>query len=113
MTVGNLFALVQTNIKRLLGYSSIAQAGYLMVGLAAFSGAEGGLSTSASSVMFFLGSYAVTNLGAFIVIIAISARTGSDEIDRKSTRLNSSHSQISYAVFCLKKKKNKKKNTRI
>ena len=80
MTIGNLLALVQSNIKRLLGYSSIAQAGYLMVGLAAFSGAEGGLSTSASSVMFFLGSYAVTNLGAFIVIIAISARTGSDEI---------------------------------
>jgi NADH-quinone oxidoreductase subunit N len=80
MTVGNLLALVQTNIKRLFGYSSIAQAGYLMVGLAAFSAAEGGLSTSASAVMFFLGSYAVTNLGAFIVIIAISARTGSDEI---------------------------------
>jgi NADH-quinone oxidoreductase subunit N len=79
MTVGNLLALVQSNIKRLLGYSSIAQAGYLMVGLAAFT-ATGGLNTSASSVMFFLGSYAVTNLGAFIVIIAISARTGSDEI---------------------------------
>jgi NADH-quinone oxidoreductase subunit N len=84
MTVGNLLALVQSNIKRLFGYSSIAQAGYLMVGLAAFSGAEGGLSTSASSVMFFLGSYAVTNLGAFIVIIAISARTGRDEISSYS-----------------------------
>jgi NADH-quinone oxidoreductase subunit N len=80
MTVGNLLALVQSNIKRLLGYSSIAQAGYLMVGLAAFQAGDGELATSASSVMFFLGSYAVTNLGAFIVIIAISARTGSDEI---------------------------------
>jgi NADH-quinone oxidoreductase subunit N len=79
MILGNLLALVQSNIKRLLGYSSIAQAGYLMVGLAAFT-ATGGLNASASSVMFFLGSYAVTNLGAFIVIIAISARTGSDDI---------------------------------
>ncbi len=79
MTVGNLLALVQTNIKRLLGYSSIAQAGYFMVGLAAIS-AVGGLSAGASSVLFFIGAYAVTNLGAFIVVIAISNRTGSDQI---------------------------------
>jgi NADH-quinone oxidoreductase subunit N len=80
MTVGNLFALVQTNIKRLLGYSSIAQAGNFMVGLAAVSAAEGGLSLGASGVLFFIGTYALTNLGAFIVVIAISARTGSDQI---------------------------------
>jgi NADH-quinone oxidoreductase subunit N len=80
MSAGNLMALVQTNMKRLLGYSSIAQAGYLMVGLAAVEAVEGGLNVGASSVMFFLGSYALTNLGAFIVVIAISARTGSDEI---------------------------------
>jgi NADH-quinone oxidoreductase subunit N len=80
MTVGNLLALVQTNIKRLFGYSSIAQAGYVMVGLAAVSAATGDFNIGASSVMFFLGSYALTNLGAFIVIIAISAWTGSEEI---------------------------------
>jgi NADH-quinone oxidoreductase subunit N len=80
MTAGNLLALVQTNIKRLFGYSSIAQAGYVMVGLAAVSAATGDFNIGASSVMFFLGSYALTNLGAFIVIIAISARTGSEEI---------------------------------
>lgn len=80
MTVGNVLALVQSNVKRLLGYSSIAQAGYVMVGLAAVSAVEGGLSLGASSVLFFLGSYAVTNIGAFIVVIAISARTGSDEV---------------------------------
>jgi NADH-quinone oxidoreductase subunit N len=79
MTLGNLFALVQTNIKRLLGYSSIAQAGNFMVGLAAVS-AAGGLSLGASSVMFFIAAYALTNLGAFIVVIAISDRTGSDRI---------------------------------
>lgn len=80
MTLGNLFALVQTNIKRLLGYSSIAQAGYFMVGLAAVSAADGGLSLGASSVLFFIAAYALTNLGAFIVVIIISGRTGSDQI---------------------------------
>jgi NADH-quinone oxidoreductase subunit N len=80
MTLGNLLAMVQTNIKRLLGYSSIAQAGYIMVGLAAVSASDGGLSLGASGVLVFIGAYAVTNLAAFIVIIAISARTRNDEI---------------------------------
>jgi NADH-quinone oxidoreductase subunit N len=80
MTLGNLLALVQSNIKRLLGYSSIAQAGYIMVGLAAVSAADGGLSLGASSVLFFAAAYALTNLGAFIVVIAISNRGGGDEI---------------------------------
>jgi len=79
MTAGNVLALVQTNIKRLLGYSSIAQAGNFMVGLAAIHTA-GDSSLGASGVLFFVASYALTNLGAFIVVIAISARTGSDEI---------------------------------
>jgi NADH-quinone oxidoreductase subunit N len=79
MTVGNVLALVQSNIRRLLGYSSIAQAGNFMVGLAAIS-AAGGLGAAASGVLFFLGAYALTNLAAFIVVIAISGRTGSDLI---------------------------------
>lgn len=74
MTLGNVVALAQTNIKRLLGYSSIAHAGYLMIGLAAAT------STGSSAIMFYLGCYAVMNLGAFIAIIAISNRIGSDEI---------------------------------
>jgi NADH-quinone oxidoreductase subunit N len=80
MTAGNLLALVQSSMKRLLGYSSIAQAGYFMVGLAAVSATEDGLSLGASSVIFFIGAYALTNLAAFIVVIAISTRAGSDEI---------------------------------
>ena len=78
MSVGNVLALAQSNIRRLLGYSSIAQAGYLMVGLAAISAADGGLSLGASGVLFFLAAYALTNLGAFIAVIAISDRLGSD-----------------------------------
>jgi NADH-quinone oxidoreductase subunit N len=79
MTVGNVFALVQTNIRRLLGYSSIAQAGNFMVGLAAVK-ADDGLDLGASGVLFFIASYAFTNLAAFMAVIAISNRTGSDEI---------------------------------
>ena len=79
MTLGNLFAIVQTSMKRLLGYSSIAQAGYFMVGLAAVTAADG-LSLGASSVLFFIAAYALTNLGAFIAVIAISDRGGSDRI---------------------------------
>ncbi len=80
MTVGNVVALTQTNIKRMFGYSSIAQAGYLMVGLATM-----GLSPAAdvlgrSGVLFFLASYTVANMGAFIAIIAISNKLDSDQI---------------------------------
>ena len=80
MTFGNLLALVQTDIKRLLGYSSIAQAGYFMVGLAAVGGA-GGLGLGASGVLFFIAAYAFTNLAAFIVVIAVADRGGSSAID--------------------------------
>ena len=80
MTVGNVTALMQTNIKRLLGYSSIAQAGNIMVGIAAISAASGNFALGAGGVVFFLGTYAFTNLGAFIAVIAISSRVGSDAI---------------------------------
>jgi len=81
MTIGNVVALLQTNIKRLLGYSSIAQAGYLMVGLATVGMAAGVDRSGQSGLLFFLVSYTVTNLGAFGVVIAISNKIGSDMID--------------------------------
>jgi NADH-quinone oxidoreductase subunit N len=81
MSLGNLMALFQTNIKRMLGYSSIAQAGYLMVGLAAVGMASLNDDLGRSGVLFFLASYAATNLGAFIAIIAISNKINSDLID--------------------------------
>jgi NADH-quinone oxidoreductase subunit N len=81
MTVGNVLAIVQTNIKRLFGYSSIAQAGYLMVGLAAMGLAPQSDMAIRSGLMFFLLSYTLTNLGAFIAIIAISNKINSDAID--------------------------------
>lgn len=81
MTLGNVVAIPQTNIKRMLGYSSIAQAGYLMVGLAAVGFSPAADVIGRSGVLFFLASYALTNLGAFIAIIAISNKLNSDMID--------------------------------
>jgi len=79
MTVGNIVAISQTNIKRMLGYSSIAQAGYLMVGLAAV-GLASAADPGTSGVLFFLAAYALTNMGAFIAIIAITNKLNSDLI---------------------------------
>jgi NADH-quinone oxidoreductase subunit N len=81
MIVGNVAAIPQANIKRMLGYSSIAQAGYLMVGLATLGLAPVSEIVGQAGVMFFLASYALTNLGAFIAVIAISNKINSDEIN--------------------------------
>lgn len=80
MTVGNLIAIKQTNLVRMLAYSSIAQAGYVLVPFAA-TARDGSLSadTFASSVTYLL-IYTVMNLGAFAVIIAVARRTRSVEI---------------------------------
>jgi len=80
MFVGNIAAIPQANIKRMLGYSSIAQAGYLMVGLATVGVSSAATIIGRSGVLFFLASYALTNLGAFIAIIAISNKVDSDLI---------------------------------
>jgi NADH-quinone oxidoreductase subunit N len=75
MTGGNLIAVVQTNIKRMLAYSAIAHAGYLLVGMTA-AGPQAG-----SAVLYYLLAYAFTNLGAFAVVVALERRTSqSDEI---------------------------------
>jgi len=81
MTAGNIWAIPQTNIKRMLGYSSIAQAGYLMLGIATIGLASAGGTQGQSGLLFFLAGYTVTNLGAFLAIIAISENTGSDAIE--------------------------------
>ena len=80
MTIGNVVALPQTNIKRMLGYSSIAQAGYLMVGLATMGVASATSLTGQSTILFFLAGYTLANLGAFAAIIAITNKVDSDLI---------------------------------
>jgi len=66
MTIGNLGALVQTNVKRLLAYSSIAHAGYILVAFAMTSSDNS--STGISAVMFYTAAYAAMNVGAFAVV---------------------------------------------
>jgi NADH-quinone oxidoreductase subunit N len=80
MTVGNIVAIPQTNIKRMLAYSSIAQAGYLILGIVTMGLSPAMNHEGQSSLLFFLASYAVTNLGAFIAVIALSNKVGSDRI---------------------------------
>ncbi|HOG45013.1 MAG TPA: NADH-quinone oxidoreductase subunit N [Anaerolineae bacterium] len=64
VTVGNIVALVQDDVKRLLAYSSIAQAGYVLVAVVA------GSQLGAAAVLFYLAGYVFTNLGAFAVVVA-------------------------------------------
>lgn len=78
MFVGNLTALLQTNVKRMMAYSSIAQAGYILVGLVA----AGGLSTTkgVAAILFYTLAYAVTNLGIFAVLTHLEQAEGAQTI---------------------------------
>lgn len=79
MTLGNMLAIVQKNIKRMLAYSSIAQAGYILVGVVAVSNPKV-IPYGPASVMFYLGVYVLTNIAAFSVVIAVSNALGTDEM---------------------------------
>ncbi len=74
MLVGNIGAIRQTNIKRMLAYSSIAQAGYIMVGMLAMN------DLGMSSVAFYVFAYMFANMGAFAVVATFEERTGSVQI---------------------------------
>ncbi|MHB8381934.1 MAG: NADH-quinone oxidoreductase subunit N [Candidatus Binataceae bacterium] len=97
MTAGNLIAVVQTNIKRMLAYSAIAHAGYLLVGMTA-AGPQAG-----SAVLYYLLGYAFTNLGAFAVVIALEQRASvSDEIsDYRGLALRAPGLAAAMAIFLL------------
>jgi NADH-quinone oxidoreductase subunit N len=73
MTLGNLVALTQDNVKRMLAYSSIAHTGYMLVGLAAFAG---GRIEGLQGLLYYGAAYAFMNLGAFAVVTALQKRTG-------------------------------------
>jgi NADH-quinone oxidoreductase subunit N len=75
MLVGNLFALRQTNIKRLLAFSSIAQAGFILVGI------SGSSQAGMASVIYFILVYIFSNLGAFGVVAIVSALTGKENVN--------------------------------
>ncbi|MCY7337485.1 MAG: NAD(P)H-quinone oxidoreductase subunit N, partial [Chamaesiphon sp.] len=74
MVLGNVVALAQTSMKRMLGYSSIAQAGFVMIGMVI------GTETGYASMVFYLLVYLFMNLGAFACVILFTLRTGTDRI---------------------------------
>ncbi len=80
MTIGNLSALRQTNIVRLLAYSSVAQAGFMMVPFAAAAVADANLADAFGATLIYLVIYAIMNLGAFAVVIAGARTTESGDI---------------------------------
>jgi NADH-quinone oxidoreductase subunit N len=75
MTVGNLLALPQTNIKRLLAYSSVSHAGYALIGVVAFT------QLGAASVVFYVAAYILTNLLAFGIVMAFARITATENIE--------------------------------
>ncbi|MEJ7637751.1 MAG: NADH-quinone oxidoreductase subunit N [Singulisphaera sp.] len=80
MTFGNFAALAQRNLKRMLAYSSIAHAGYMLVGVAA-AGVSVRREEAAGSVLFYLVIYAFSNIGAFAVAAWLARDSGRDDID--------------------------------
>ncbi|HEY3234760.1 MAG TPA: NADH-quinone oxidoreductase subunit N, partial [Polyangiaceae bacterium] len=75
MTAGNLLAIGQSNVKRLLGYSGIAHIGYMLMAFAT------GSADGAGMLLFYGGGYVVTNVGAFLVVEAMAAQGGDDSIE--------------------------------
>lgn len=75
MTYGNITAIAQTNMKRLLAYSGIAQIGNILIGMAA------GTKMGSDSLLFYMLTYLFANLGAFTVVIIFSNLTNTDDID--------------------------------
>lgn len=96
MFIGNLTAITQNNVKRLMAYSSIAHAGYALIGLVA------GDTIGRTSLFIYLLTYMVMNIGAFAVIIAISNKTKSDDIKSYSgLAINSPYLAALFSVFLI------------
>jgi NADH-quinone oxidoreductase subunit N len=77
MVVGNLAALAQTSVRRLLAYSAIAHAGYILLGLAYFSYSP----RSAGAVLYYVLTYGLATVGAFGVVGVVERAAGSDRLD--------------------------------
>jgi NADH-quinone oxidoreductase subunit N len=96
MTVGNVAALTQSNLKRLLAYSSIAHAGYIMMGVVALSEA------GARGLVIYLAAYLVMNLGAFLVVTLVHLHDGTFELgDYPGLHRRAPLLTVAMAVFLL------------
>jgi NADH-quinone oxidoreductase subunit N len=80
LLIGSFSALAQTNVKRMLAYSSVAQAGYVLIGVAAFASLQGDArAEAAAAVLFYLATYMITNIAAFTVAGVVSQKMGGDD----------------------------------
>jgi NADH-quinone oxidoreductase subunit N len=79
MFLGNLLAVAQTNVKRMLAYSSIAQAGYMLMGATAFGWSQD-RADALASIIFYVGTYMVCNISAFAIVGAVSQRIGAENV---------------------------------
>ncbi|WP_242904587.1 NADH-quinone oxidoreductase subunit N [Actinomadura terrae] len=93
MTLGNLAAFAQDNVRRLLAYSTVSQAGYLLVPIAM----AGRTDLAEPALLFYLAAYAVTNIGAFAVVIAV----GRDELSAYTALIRRSRLLALSLVICL------------
>src|SRR5205807_4709004 len=84
MTIGNVTALSQTSVKRLLGYSSIAHAGYIVMGVVAVAGRSSTRSLALGALLFYLIVYGLTNFAAFGAVEAVEESVGSDDLSALS-----------------------------
>jgi NADH-quinone oxidoreductase subunit N len=94
MTLGNLAALPQNNLKRLLAYSTIAHAGYMLMGFVVLT------PLGVQAVLFYLGVYLIMNLGAFFVVIMVSRVAGGEDISfYRGLGWRSAFLGVSMAIF--------------
>lgn len=96
MTLGNFSALWQDNLKRMLAYSSIAHAGYLLLGLVVFS------NQGLIAILIYFIVYLLMNLGAFLIVMLVANKTGSEEIDDyNGLGYTSPLLAVSFAIFLI------------
>lgn len=102
MAFGNIVAVSQRNVKRMLAYSSIGHTGYILAGLAAFESVNAAGQTSVSSVLYYLFAYAFMNIGAFAVVTWLQARGyGTDLEDFAGLGSRSPLAALAMTVFML------------
>ncbi|MFG0248204.1 MAG: NADH-quinone oxidoreductase subunit N [Phycisphaeraceae bacterium JB051] len=102
MTIGNVMGLMQTNVKRILAYSSVAHSGYMIVGLLGISSCVAGVTSTngAAGVMFYLIAYALGNMAAFAVLACLE-RNGDEATDLDDLAGLSSRKPILAALMLL------------
>jgi NADH-quinone oxidoreductase subunit N len=92
MTLGNIVALRQENIKRMLAYSSIAHAGYILVGLIA------GIKFTGNAILFYLLVYTLMNLGAFTIVMLLELKTKNQQLTTNFAGLSSKYPLLAFAM---------------